>query len=701
MKSGLAPLHELARAHGVQTSFLAMNGGRVTARPEALIAVLDALEVDARTDRAIQSSLRDRQAFSCEQCLEPVTVAWDHTPTRIRLQLPEKHADQPVAAHLHLEDGTQRRLQRNPTRVATLHSGRQRFAVLEFTLPGLPFGYHQLALTAGSRIIHSLILSAPRRSFGRSAAPNWGVFLPLYAARSERSWGAGNFSDWQQLCDWTASLGGNLVGTLPLLASFLDHPHCDPSPYSPASRLFWNEFYLDITAIPEFQRSQRARQIVGSRTFQQQVTRFQKSRLVDYEAEWQLRRQVLEVLADDFSNHHSPRRQDFECFLQQRPELDDYARFRALCDQTHQSWHSWRAPMRNGRIRDGDVDQRLRDFHRYVQWVTQQQIDALITRCRKRNIEFYLDLPLGVHQDGYDVWRERESFAMKASVGAPPDSFFTLGQNWGFAPPHRDAIRRTGYRYLIHYLRFQMRHTGLLRIDHVMGLHRLYWIPKGFDARDGVYVQYAAEELHAILSIESHRHKTMLVGENLGTVPPEVNDALKRHAWRGMFVVQYQQRPDPAAAVPAPGRRTVASLNTHDLPTFPAHWKGLEIVDHARLGLVSPREVPLKRKDRRELNAALAAFLKSRGWLKGTADLRKIVSAVLAWMGRSRAEIVLVNLEDLLLEELPQNMPGTYKERPNWRRKARVTLDEVFQDPVIRKTLQRLNRARRSTKQAG
>src|SRR5581483_12125792 len=186
----------------------------------------------------------------------------------------------------------------------------------------------------------------------------------------------------------------------------------------------------------------------------------------------------------------------------------------------------------------------------------------------------------------YDVWRERRHFAHEAAAGAPPDAFFTKGQNWGFAPLHPERIREHGYGYLRRLLAFQMRHAGVLRIDHVMGLHRLYWIPPGFPAADGAYVRYPAEEWHAIFNLESLRQRTELVGENLGTVPPEVNAAMTRHHLRRMFVVPFEQRPDPRAALTPPPVHSVASVNTHDMPTFAAHWRGLDLAERQALGLI-------------------------------------------------------------------------------------------------------------------
>ena len=343
----------------------------------------------------------------------------------------------------------------------------------------------------------------------------------------------------------------------------------------------------------------------------------------------------------------------------------------------------------------------------YVQWRAQEQMDDLLGDCRAKGMQFYLDLPLGVHPDGYDVWRERESFALTVNAGAPPDPFFTKGQDWGFSPLNPERLRQTHYRYLVEFLRFQMRHTGLLRIDHVMWLHRLYWIPKGRPASEGAYVRYPADELYAILSLESHRNKTMLVGENLGTVPPEVNKSMARHDLFETYVLQYELGHE----VRKPPRRSIASLNTHDMPTFEAFLRGLDIEDRFDLGLIKKRDLPREHRNRKRLVDALQKFLDSynsslrndaRGFQKRRDELyESLLAKVLRWLSESDAEIVLINLEDLWRETLPQNVPGTSSERPNWRRKLRYSLEQLRKNDPVRRLLKLVADARGQPRPTG
>jgi 4-alpha-glucanotransferase len=687
--SNLSRLQTLAELNGVQSSFLDAANKRRSASPEVLSGVLTALGVPANDEKEITESLRASRLSPYQRGIEPVTVAWEGRETKVLYHVPESCAGKRMQMRVRSEDGQLSEFTSSERARRANEIEGERFATVELVLPPLPFGYHHLEISAGDKNYRTLILSAPIHSYAEPGVrKRWGAFLPMYAAHSNASWGAGNFSDWERLSAWLGSQGGRVAGTLPLLAAFLDQPACEPSPYSPVSRRFWNEFYLDIERVPEFAVCREAQALVRSKPFQENLRAFRRSEMIDYRSQWAARRAVLELLAQYFFAKSTPRRAQFNQFLRERPEADDYAAFRAAGDKLKTSWHNWPQRMRAGRLRAGDYEETTKRFHLYVQWLAHEQMDDLARRSEEKGVRLYLDLPLGVHPDGYDVWRERESFALGANAGAPPDLFFSKGQDWGFAPLHPQRIRESAYRYVLAYLRFQMRHAGLLRIDHVMGLHRLYWVPRGVEAGQGTYVNYPAEELHAIFNIESHRSRTVLVGENLGTVPPAVNQSMERHRLREMYVTQFEERPNPRSALRAPPALSVASLDTHDTPTFPAHWRGEDLADRVQLGLLSASEMKSSKKFREELKAALIAFLKQEGFLKNRKpQTPEVLRALLAWLWASPSEMVLVNMEDLWLETRPQNVPGTSSERPNWRRKARLTLEQISQDSRLRKLI--------------
>jgi 4-alpha-glucanotransferase len=366
-----------------------------------------------------------------------------------------------------------------------------------------------------------------------------------------------------------------------------------------------------------------------------------------------------------------------EEFVRRYPRVEDYARFRAAGERQGTSWHVWPDGLREGLLQAGDYEEHVRRYHLYVQWLADEQLGRLAKKARQSGPGLYLDLPLGVHADSYDVWRERSSFALGVSGGAPPDSLFTGGQDWGFPPLHPEKIREEGYRYLTACLRRHMQLAGVLRIDHLMGLHRLFWVPHGQGACGGVYVRYPAEELYALYCLESHRNGTVLVGEDLGTVPPEVPPAMRRHHIDGLHVAQYEAAPDrhPVLSPVRPG--ALACLNTHDMPPLAAFWQGLDIDDRLDLGLLDADAVRREHAHRRELCQALVRFLQVEGYLGEDVDLPAVVRGLLTYLVEGTSDLVLVNLEDLCLETQQQNVPGTWHERPNWQQKTRHSLETI------------------------
>jgi 4-alpha-glucanotransferase len=695
-------LSTLARMYGVQTAFYDVEGHRQQASPEAVLSVLRALEVPVERFADVGDALRERRRELWARGVEPVAVASDDQPVGIDLRLPTASAEGSVRCHLALEDGDGRNWDCDVGELPVVDSAvfdGVRHQAMRLSLPfPLPWGYHRLTLELGARQFETLVISAPLRAHTPQEEPAgrcWGVFLPLYALHSRRSWGAGDLADFESLVAWVAELGGGVVATLPLLAAFLGDP-LEPSPYAPVSRLFWNEFYIDVTRVPELQRCSSAQAIVSSPEVQQGLEELRSVPLVDYRRQMMLKRRVLEELARCFFVEPLQRYTAFARFVEAHPALEDYAYFRATVERRRSPWRTWPHPLRDGVLKAGDYDEAAKHYHLYVQWLAQEQMQALCERGRLAGVKLRLDLPLGVHPDGYDVWRERGVFALDASVGSPPDTFFTKGQNWGFPPLHPEAMRKQGYRYVIACLRHHLQHAGILRLDHIMSLHHLYWIPRGMEARDGVYVRYPWEELYAILSVESHRHGALIVGEDLGTVPGYVRRAMARHNIHRTYVVQFELSPErrrPLEAVPA---ASVASINTHDMPPLAAFWQGLDIDDRLKRGLLDDKGARRERRSHQALKQSLLALLKRRGLLKeASRGERAVVRACLALLSASRARVVMASLEDLWSETRPQNVPGTSEEHPNWRRKARYTFEAFSQMPEVLDTLRGVDRLRK------
>ncbi len=746
MTKDATQLEQLAELYGVQTSYEDVRHQRQHASPGALLAVLGDLGAGVRSMDDLPAALARRRHALAAEGIEPVLVAWDGELKKFTLTLPKARIDGTAECKLQLEDGKAEswKTELRDGAAATLvnetgadEQADEQFVTFQLQTPTrIETGYHRLTVVVGEQRFESVVISAPTRVYtpngngGNSSDGGeriWGAFLPLYAVRSDRNWGAGDFTDLAELSAWLRGLGGRLVGTLPLLAAYLDEPF-EPSPYAPASRLFWNEFYIDVESVAELEHCAAARELIASST-RRTIDELRAAEMVDYRKIMALKRNVLELLAADFFARKPARYVEYSQYLRDHPRLDDYAAFRATYERRGEAWQSWPKPQCDGKLSAGDYDEAAANYHRYVQWIASEQLDRLAKQAAAAGDGLYLDLPLGVRQDGYDVWRNRGDFAAAASAGAPPDAVFTRGQDWGFSPLHPDGVRRSGYRHVREYLAHHMRFARTLRIDHVMGLHRLYWIGHGMSAADGVYVRYRADELYAVLSVESHRNRTAIIGENLGTVPKEVNIELDRHGVRRMYVVQYEYESEaidaaidaaaeiadtkqaaarmdespqsPLKSVPA---ASIASINTHDMPTFAAWWSGDDVPDRVAMGLMTDEEARQEMESRASCRRRIVEWLGREGWLTttndGDAETLAVLHAIVKFLAASPAESVLVNLEDLWLEKQPQNTPGTSVERPNWRRKASRSLAQMReQDDIIElfSTIDRLRAARSTT----
>jgi len=692
-----AGLRELARLHGVQESYRDLRGRRRRASRGTLVAVLRALGAPLDSPEEVPEALRERREELARRPVEPVTPVWEGLGS-IALNLPPGRAPERVRCRLDLEDGTARSwtadvssLRRSSARSLGAAGG----ATVVLPLPGrLPLGYHRLEVELGARRGAALVISAPVRAAHTLPPGCWGVFVPLHALHRARGWGVGDLADLATLAGSVGELGGTLVGTLPLYAAFL-RDHVEPSPYSPVSRLFWNELFLDVEALPEVRADPEARRLMGSAAFRREVDRLRAGDLVDHAAVMALKRRVLEPGARALLSGSSARREALEGFGRGRPRLEDYARFRAAGERWGADWRRWPGPPRDGRLRGTEVDPAAVGYHRYVQWATEEQLGGL------GRSSLYLDLPLGVNPDGYDVWRDRDAFALGVSAGAPPDAFFPGGQDWGFPPPHPERIREQGYAYHAECLRHAMRHAGALRIDHAMGLHRLYWVPHGFPADRGAYVRHRPEEWYAIVSLESHRAGTTVVGEDLGTVPAGVRSSMRRHGVLRSHVLQFDADPDRSPPLSEPPARSLASLNTHDMPPFASFWRGLDIAERVAHGLLAASEAGVEQERRARLRDAVIEHLRAAGHLRSRRPGEgEVLSACLAVLAASPAEAVVVALEDLWGETRAQNLPGV-AEHPSWRRRAAHPVEEALGLPEVADRLRLVGALRREAASAG
>jgi len=678
-RRAFGPLDRLARAYRVQTVFRDGFQEFRQASEQTLTAILKTLgapiERPADADEAL-GRVR-REAWS--RFAPPSKVLWPEASSSLELRLPARELRGPLVCELLLEDGEERRWETKLEELLQRGEAKldgERFVAVVLPLPDdLPQGYHRLRLEAADKTAETRILAAPAGCYTLPASMRpWGVFAPLYALHSERTRGIADLSDLRALADWTRSLGGTLVGTLPLLAAFLDEPF-EPSPYVPVSRLFWNELYIDPRRTPEWDRCAAAREAFD------RIPK-QTERLADYRSAMSGRRRVFEALLAEVAQDPE-RSAAMATFVQSRPALNSYAAFRAVTEGRGRTWPHWPERLQRGEIDPGDYEQSRADYHLYVQWLADEQFADLAESMGEPGL--YLDLPLGVHSGGFDVWRRPGDFAHGVAGGAPPDRFFTRGQNWGFAPLNPASLRGEGLDYWRACLRHHLRHAGVLRLDHFMGLHRLYWVPEGMSADQGTYVQYPADELYATVCIESQRHRAWIIGEDLGTVPQYVQRRMEERAIDGMYVAQFDFSSwEPV--VRGANATSLASVNTHDTPTFARWWEAKDVDDQVELGLLTEEDAAGAREGRAKTRKALAERFdvpEQRG---------PVLRAALEHTAAGPARAVLVTLEDLWGEVEQQNTPGTTTERDNWRRRASRSLEQVAADSEIADTLEAVNR---------
>jgi 4-alpha-glucanotransferase len=690
-----AALVGLAARAGVETSYLGWRGEPVHAATDALCAVLRALGHEVRGPDDAAAALAAAERAHWQAGAPPVVVAWDADEVRLPLRVPaEDDADWEV--ELTTEDGRrERRTGRLYDLPARDHAwpdalGARVWCERDVALPAAPHGYHAIAWRVGTTHGTAHVIAAPRRAWGApgEGARRWGVFAPLYAARDASTGGAGDLGTLADLRARIGARGGAYVATLPLLAAFLDEP-CNTSPYGPASRLYWNELYLALDETSPAWRaaaSERASLAAAPR--------------VEYRRQYAWRRAAID--AEAARAWADPARAAALAAFAAEGRVADYAVFRAIGERERAPWSAWPAALRDG----APVVSSMSDVpaehlgraraHVFAQHAMDAQLAAQARTAGHAGL--YLDLPVGVGADAYEVWRDRALFAVDAAAGAPPDALFLGGQDWGLPPVAPAASRETGHAYLAACVRHHMRHASMLRIDHAMGLWRLYWVPRGFGAKDGVYVRYPADELCAILALESHRHRCAIAGEDLGTVPDYVRPAMARHGFFRLHVGQFAMPSAPGdAPAPAPAE-SIASLNTHDTATFGGWWLGRDCDDRRALGLIDDARAAAEHAERRVSRAALLEHVDRHGLAPHTLpDPARALHGAQAELAAGPAEVVLVTVEDLWLEPEPQNVPGTTPaERPNWQRPFAESLTALDDDPVARVALDAVADRRRT-----
>lgn len=612
----------------------------------------------SKTAAPVESSRRTN-AWGIDLSYEDALGKWHDTPDEsvtaiLQAMGAEANSQAPPEddSVIVVRKGEQRPLRSRATII--LESGETRKC--DKRLPAdLPTGYHTLTFDGDADKNPSRLIVSPGTCWLPADLETWGWAVQLYAARSRESWGIGDFADLDRLAAWSSTdLGAGMLLVNPLSAATPVAPQQD-SPYYPTSRRFFNPLWLNIAWVA----GGDSKQIAQLDPIAQQARALNAKRLIDRNKVFELKMQALDLLWGDFAGDAA-----FDAFCAEHgADLDCFARFCALAEHFKSGWHTWPEQYRHPRAEAvsefaREHEGRVR-FHKWLQWL----LDTQLARCAKR-IALMQDLPIGCDPDGADAWAWQDYIAKGIGVGAPPDEFNTQGQDWGLPPFVPWKLRAAGYEPFIQTIRAAFRNCGGLRIDHVMGLFRLFWIPNGVSAAKGAYVRYNPDEMLAIVALESERAKAYVVGEDLGTVEEGAREKLGAHGVLSYRLLWFEK--DGPETYP---REALSALTTHDLPTVAGLWTGSDLKKQSELGL----------KPNEKGTAEIVDRLKTSAELKSNAPLEEVVAGAYELLSKAPSRILTAALDDCLCVEERPNVPATMSDKnPNWSIGLPKPIEEIM-----------------------
>lgn len=705
-------LGELADRFGISTQFYDWKGRHTQVGEQTVIAILAEFGVDASTPERARAAAQRVRDDHWRRIVQPCVVLRAGQEGRVDVHVP---AGAPVSLRIVGEDGNDHL----PWQVDNWNPDRpidgQMIGEATFGIPGnLPLGYHELIVTIGTHDaegsaadggIHTTATSTiivtpnrvglPRRM---GASRVWGYAAQLYSVRSHHSWGLGDLTDLADLCTWSASQGAGYLLTNPLHAAEVAG-RMEPSPYLPSSRLFVNPIYIRPELIAEYHDLDQydASLVESLRTT---TLDDDPQALLDRDRTWQAKSQALELIHRvDMS---ASRRMAFTAFRVARGRrLEDFATWCLLSELHGSDWHDWPAELHDphgaavARVRREHAD-RI-DFHMWLQWIADQQLSTAQSSGTDAGMPVGLicDLAVGVNGSGADAWMLNGLFAREMNVGAPPDPFNQAGQDWGQPPMRPDVLEQMAYAPLREMVSSALRHAGGVRIDHIMGLFRLWWVPKGLDPRHGAYVRYNHEAMVGVVALEAYRAGALVIGEDLGTVEPWVRDHLASRGILGTSIMWFETGPDGRPKQPQQWREhAMSSVTSHDLPPTSSYLRGDHVELRDRLGLLTESVDEERENARRERETWLAS-LRQQGVLEADEDdPEQVTLAMHTLLTRTPSKVINATLTDAVGDPRTQNLPGTEDEYPNWR----VPLSWPDGEPVYLEDLYSSDRAARMAK---
>nr|WP_090277334.1 4-alpha-glucanotransferase [Mycolicibacterium komanii]CRL71672.1 4-alpha-glucanotransferase [Mycolicibacterium komanii] len=691
MTEPAASLVELARRYGVATDYEDWAGRRIAVDSSTLISVLAALGVSAATedDRVAALAAHDREYW--ERRLPPTIIG--RTGAASAFWVHVTHGN-PVSLRIHLEDGSVR------SELRQLENNRPPYDLdgrlvgeATFETPAdLPIGYHRLELHADSQEFSTAVIVSPASRVPPSGR-QWGLATQLYSVRSERSWGIGDLTDLTDLAVWSAAThDAGFILVNPLHAAAPVAP-MEPSPYLPTSRRFVNPIYLRVEAIPEYAYVRRRNRLRKLREGVQ--ARADRADQVDRDAAWKVKRSALDAVYE--VPRSAGRDLAYTAYREREgASLDDFAVWCALAERHGADWHQWprelQHPANPAVAAFADEHADAVDFHRWLQWQLDDQLTAAQATALQTGMGLGImhDLAVGVDPNGADSWALQDVLALGVTAGAPPDEFNQLGQDWSQPPWRPDQLEKLAYEPFRALVNAVLRHAGGVRIDHIIGLFRLWWIPNGSRPTEGTYVRYDHEAMIGIVALEAHRAGAVVVGEDLGTVEPWVRDYLHERGLFGTSILWFEADRDGDGG-PLPAERwreyCLSAVTTHDLPPTAGYLAGEHVRLRDQLGLLT-RPAADELADDREQQKRWLDELRRAGLLSdaGDSDSAEIVEALQRYLGRTPSRLLSLSLADAVGDLRTQNQPGTTDEYPNWRVPLagpdgkKLLLEDVFAD---------------------
>ncbi len=595
----------------------------------------------------------------------------------------------------------------------------------------LPLGYHTLNLLAkdGDSVSEMRLIIAPTACYHPPAiqAGNkvWGLSVQLYCLRSSTNWGVGDFTDLAHLVEESSKKGAQFIGLNPIHALYPANPEAC-SPYGPSSRRWLNFIYIDVTALDGYQ-SEAVQELVNNEQFQSTLQYARNVDYVDYEAVTKLKLQALNAIFEyqnsAYLSKNTKQNKAFKAFIEEGGEsLDMLAVYDTL--QEHlaaEGKPSWGWPVFPKEFSDyhnpavakfKKANAKRVKFYLFLQWQAAMQLEVAnqVAAKQSMSIGIYRDLAVGVSEGSAEIWGNKDLYCTDASVGAPPDVLGPLGQNWGLPPMDPEKLYRQRYQPIIDLFSSNMNSSGALRIDHVMALLRLWWVPKGDNAKDGGYVYYPVDDLLGILALESQRHESMVIGEDLGTVPEEIRSKLADNGVYSYRVFFFEQAEDGGFYSPSHYPvQSMSTLTTHDMPTLIGYWHCLDLELGKQLGLYPTQEIlstlyTSRHDNKQEILNSLHGHASIPDWIDRSVDhlgmSKELNFGMQTHMAGGSSALLSLQLEDWLQMDKPVNVPGTFNEYPNWKRKLSRNLEHIFSDPEIVQLAENLTIARKNASES-